>query len=86
MGLSNEAAEARRHEEELTEAIVGYLRERPHAMDTLAGIAEWWIMLQKIRVDVETLSQALSRLTDRGVLEKIGSGETACYRLKTLHS
>ena len=82
MGLSSEQSEAGRHEKELAEAIVGYLREHPHAMDTLAGIAEWWIMRQRIRVDVETLGRALQRLTDQGVLEKVGFGESARYRLR----
>ena len=83
MDSSNEAGEARLREEQLAEAIVDYLGKHPHAMDTLTGIAEWWIMRQRIRVDVETVGRALDRLTDQGVLERIGSGESACYRLRT---
>jgi len=83
MSSSNEAGEARRREQQLVEAIVDYLSEHPHAMDTLEGIAEWWIMRQRIRVDVEMLGRALNRLIDQDVLERMGSGETACYRLKT---
>ncbi len=36
-------------------------------MDTLEGIAEWWIARQQIRVDVEILARALRRLTERGL-------------------
>ena len=59
-----------------------YLADHPEAMDTTTGIAEWWLMRQRIRVDLEALSRALGRLTNKGLLEKIGSGENARYRLK----
>jgi len=29
--------------------ILAYLSEHPDAQDTLEGIAEWWILAQKIR-------------------------------------
>jgi Fe2+ or Zn2+ uptake regulation protein len=79
---SNEQAAENGREKQLEQAVVSYLHEHPHAMDTLEGIAEWWIMRQKVRVDIETLTRALERMTDRGLLERIGSGESARYRLK----
>ncbi len=71
-----------KHEEELTSAVLGYLAEHPRAMDTLEGIAEWWIARQQIRVEVATLASVLRRLTERGLLEVTGSGEYARYSLK----
>jgi len=62
---------------------MNYLAEHPQAADTLEGIAEWWVMRQKVRVDLEALTKVLCDLTDRGLLEKIGSGESARYCLKT---
>jgi hypothetical protein len=59
-----------------------YLAEHPEAMDTIEGIAEWWLMRQRIRVSLDALSRVLGRLTHDGLLEKIGEGENACYRLK----
>jgi hypothetical protein len=72
----------RQHEEELTSAVLQYLAENPRAMDTLEGIAEWWIARQQIRVEVATLARVLRRLTERGLLEVTGSGEYARYSLK----
>jgi hypothetical protein len=71
-----------KHEEELTSAVLGYLAENPRAMDTLEGIAEWWITRQLIRVEVTTLARVLRRLTERGLLEVTGTGEYARYSLK----
>jgi Fe2+ or Zn2+ uptake regulation protein len=68
---------------ELEAAVRHYLAEHPEAMDTAEGIAEWWLMQERIRVDVEALIRTLQRLTDQGVLEKIGIGDGARYRLKS---
>jgi hypothetical protein len=69
-------------EEELAEAILEYLAENPHAMDTLAGIAEWWIPRQRVRTEVDMVARVLKRLTDQGLLESLGTEENRCYRLK----
>lgn len=68
-------------ERALGELVLGYLEEHPRAMETLDGIAEWWIERRRIRVDVEALFRALTDLTERGVLEAIGTGSTRRYRL-----
>ncbi len=69
------------HEEELADAVLDYLSENPRASDTLEGIAEWWIMRQRIRAEIETLAKVLRRLTKTGRLEKIGKGDRALYHL-----
>jgi len=71
------------HQELLTNSILAYLAEHPHASDTLEGIAEWWVMRQQVRVGVKMLKKALSELKERGYVEKIGRGEKAQYHLKT---
>jgi hypothetical protein len=68
-------------ESPLEEAVIGYLAEHPHAMDTLDGIAEWWIQRQRVRVDVTELSRALERLVGRGALQRVDSGVASLYRL-----
>ena len=70
------------YEEKLSSAILRYLAENPRVMDTLEGIAEWWIARQQIRVEVSTLVRVLNRLTERGLLEVTGTGEYARYSLK----
>jgi Fe2+ or Zn2+ uptake regulation protein len=79
---SNEQSDESERENRLADAVMNYLNEHPDATDTLEGIAEWWILRQKVRVDFETLARALKRMTERGLLERIGSGERARYRLK----
>lgn len=61
---------------------MNYLAENPHASDTLEGIAEWWIMRQQVRVEIDTLENALHQLINGGFLEKIGEGKKAQYHLK----
>ena len=66
---------------EVADAVMEYLAEFPEAMDTLKGIMEWWVIRRKIRADVEDLTRVLGQLMDQGVLEQIGTGEGAHYRL-----
>lgn len=72
-------------EPELGEAIRQYLAEHPQAMDTLEGIAEWWLMRQRVRVDLEVLERVLRHLTAEGVLEQMGSGDQARFRLRKVN-
>jgi|GEM_PF-4263764 len=48
--------------------ILAYLRAHPHARDSLEGIAEWWLLEQKIRETTEDVSKALSELTSKGLI------------------
>jgi hypothetical protein len=66
----------------LMDAVKAYLAECPNAMDTRLGVTEWWVMRQRIRVEVEAVGRALDRLVAEGVLEVVGSGEHPRYRLK----
>lgn len=54
-------------------------------MDTLEGIAEWWLMRQRVRVDLEVLERVLRHLTAEGVLEQMGSGDQARFRLRKVN-
>lgn len=67
--------------EEVAEAILAYLAEHPEAMDTPEGIAGWWLKRQQIRASVPTIARVLHDLTESGVLEELGTGETRRYRL-----
>ena len=57
---------------------LGYLEEHPYGIDTLEGIAEWWLSRQQIRVTVATVTRVPGCLTERGALEVI---HTNGYRL-----
>jgi len=80
----NQVKDERQREKELAEAILEYLAEYPQASDTLEGIAEWWIMRQQVRVEIETLVKVLRLLTKSGLLEKTGEGDKALYHLKAI--
>jgi len=66
----------------VAESVLRYLAEHPRAMDTLEGIAEWWIAREQVRVSVTTLGRVVRRLTEVGVLEEIVGGDETRYRLK----
>lgn len=51
-------------------------------MDTLEGIATWWVARQQIREDVHRVSRALAILEARGIVEQVGAAGTEWFRLK----
>jgi hypothetical protein len=69
-------------EEQVAQAILNYLDEHPSAMDTLPGIAEWWLQREQVRVTIEMLARVLTRLIESGQLEEIGQGTMRYYRRK----
>jgi len=71
-----------RRSREIADSVLDYLRECPHAMDTVDGIADWWIVRARVRTDMILLTQVLEQLTSTGVLEQVGSGDARRYRLK----
>jgi Fic family protein len=71
-----------RSDEEVAQLILAYLAEHPQAMDTAEGVADWWLMREQVRVSTATVTRALRRLVERGLLEEFGEGEQRRYRLK----
>lgn len=57
------------------EAVLDYLREHPRAMDTLEGIAQWWLVRQRVRMSVELVARALEDLEQSGLVERAGGEE-----------
>ncbi len=60
--------------------VLGYLDDHPTAMDTLDGIAEWWILRQQIEIEVRRVSRVLAGLVRDGVLEEVSQGGVRFYR------
>jgi Fe2+ or Zn2+ uptake regulation protein len=69
-------------DEEVAQAILGYLAEHPEAMDTPEGIAGWWLMREQVRVSVPTIVRVLHHLAESGHLDELGTGDTLRYRLR----
>lgn len=64
----------------LRELVLGYLDDHPTAMDTLDGIAEWWILRQQIQIEVRRVSAVLASLVEDGLLEECEQGGVRFYR------
>ena len=71
-------------EVELASSVLHYLAEHPLATDTIDGIAEWWVMREQVRKDIDLLQRVLRRLTQEGLLEEIHGGAQVRYSLKKL--
>lgn len=68
----------------LKQAILAYLDECPQAMDTLEGIAEWWVMRQQIRLETEAVTSAVGQLVEQGLLDEVAVINAKYYRLKNI--
>jgi hypothetical protein len=53
---------------ELAVAILKYLTGNPEGMDTLQGIARFWILRQEIETRVEEVESVVSKLLQQGYL------------------
>jgi hypothetical protein len=63
--------------------VLGYLDEHPTAMDTLDGIAEWWIRRQQIEIEVRRVSSVLQALVQQGVLEEAQQSGVRFFRRRS---
>lgn len=62
-------------------AIERYLFSRPEAVETVDGIARWWLHRQRLEDSLELVQSALDELVHRGVVERLTmAGGTAMYR------
>ena len=67
---------------EISQEILRYLREQPDASDTLEGIAEWWLLSQRITYEMKRVRTAVSELLEEGwIIEIKGENSTTRYRL-----
>lgn len=65
---------------DLRALVLGYLEDHPTAMDTLDGIAEWWVLRQHIDIEVRRVSRVLDALVTEGLLEECSQGGIRFYR------
>ena len=64
-------------EPQIANDILGYLIAHPDAQDTLEGIAEWWLLEQRITKQTALVSEALSVLVEEGlVIERRGEARS----------
>ncbi len=62
--------------------ILAYLADHPDAQDTLAGIAQWWLLEQQIKTEIAAVRAALDRLVWSGlVVQRTGEDSQIHYRV-----
>lgn len=54
----------------IAEQITRYLRTHNNATDTLEGIAQWWLVQQRIYEERQRVQKALDYLCDQGLIRK----------------
>lgn len=68
--------------EPLAPRILAYLQSHPTAQDTVEGIAEWWLLEERIQRRVTEVQATLDRLVKRGwLLARQGTDGRIHYRL-----
>jgi hypothetical protein len=82
VAVSDPEITATDHEQRIQQELLQYLLENPGAMDTLEGIAAWWLPRHEARVGVEHVARALARLEAEGVIERTGDPERPLFRLR----
>jgi len=67
--------------DELCADLLEYMRENPDAMDTVTGIAEWWLP-RDVRAGIDEVARALQTLEARGLVERVGGEDRPMFRLR----
>ena len=55
---------------EIERSLLSYLRGHPQAADTLDGIVEWWLPLQRYETARRRIERVLDRLVADGTLRR----------------
>jgi hypothetical protein len=70
-------------EEDIACQLLDYLHNNPDAGDTLEGIANWWLVQQRIEHVVEDVAEALDYLVREGVVRTYNTqGGIPVYKIK----
>jgi hypothetical protein len=66
---------------DISREILEYLHKHPDASDTLEGIAEWWILSERIHDEIGRVKAAVFKLMKQGwVIEIRGRNSAVRYR------
>ncbi len=65
---------------DIASEILAYFAERPHAQDTLEGVAGWWLLRQRIESRTAQVKAALDELVKEGyIVERRGGDRRTRY-------
>ncbi len=69
-------------DQNISERIMRYLQERPHACDTLEGISQFWMEFERVDQSVDAVMDVLETLVEEGAVTKIErNGNMPIYKL-----
>jgi hypothetical protein len=72
-----------KHESPIERGILDYLRANPDSQDTPKGIAEWWLLKQRIQESASEVEAAVASLVAKGKLSaRSGADGQIHYRLR----
>lgn len=67
--------------EEAAGAISRYLETRPNAVETVEGVAKWWLLRQRYEDSLDLVQRALDFLESEGAVVRVSvSGNKTVYR------
>ena len=69
------------HSISVAKRVLRFLQSNPGAKETLEGIAEWWLMQERITEAVNQVSEAVAWLVAKGYLERKNSGIRTIYKI-----
>ncbi len=70
---------------QLSSLILRYLLRHPDARDSVEGIAQWWLLAQRVEDEVENVKEALDLLIQEGLVEVEGAGGASPRRIYRLN-
>jgi Fe2+ or Zn2+ uptake regulation protein len=56
---------------EIQTILLGYLEDHPNALDTAAGIQQWWLMRRLSQYSVDRVQRALDQLVETGFVQAV---------------
>src|SRR3954464_14406165 len=55
--------------------VQAYLNTHPSAADTLDGIIQWWLPIQRYETSKDVIQKALDNLVQQGIVEYVETGD-----------
>ena len=56
---------------EIQAILLGYLEDHPNALDTAAGIQQWWLTRRISQYSVDRVQSALDQLVETGFVQAV---------------